>query len=213
MDNKLCCKHCKSTFGSVYNLTKHVKKFHFGDEDYLKTLFKRDNTQFNFSCNICHKNFNHKKNLTFHAKTHERHNQESETSTTPTEHNKPNLSAKCAMCHIDCRNKKTVLQHYVEVHDIRMKEKSLEFSKLEEFYAWKQQFEYDTNSKFVRESSKKWKTHKYLRFICHRSGQYVPEGKGILRTLIDCTFFDRKQTQRLVWRELICRDTTVFYIT
>jgi hypothetical protein len=31
---------------------------------------------------------------------------------------------------------------------------------------------------------------------------------GILRTLIDCTFFDRRQTQRVVWRELICRDTT-----
>jgi hypothetical protein len=25
--------------------------------------------------------------------------------------------------------------------------------------------------------------------------------------------FDRKQTQKVVWRELICRDTTVFYIT
>jgi hypothetical protein len=36
---------------------------------------------------------------------------------------------------------------------------------------------------------------------------------GILRTLIDCTVFDRRQTQRVVWRELICRDTTVFYIT
>jgi hypothetical protein len=34
----------------------------------------------------------------------------------------------------------------------------------------------------------------------------------ILRTLIDCTFFDRRQTQRVVWRELICRDATVFYI-
>jgi hypothetical protein len=36
---------------------------------------------------------------------------------------------------------------------------------------------------------------------------------GILRTLINCTFFDRRQTQKLVWRELICRDTTVFSIT
>jgi hypothetical protein len=36
---------------------------------------------------------------------------------------------------------------------------------------------------------------------------------GILHTLIDCTFLDRRQTQKLVWRELICRDTTVFYIT
>jgi hypothetical protein len=35
----------------------------------------------------------------------------------------------------------------------------------------------------------------------------------ILRTLIDCTFFDKRQTQKLLWRELICRDTTVFYIT
>jgi hypothetical protein len=35
----------------------------------------------------------------------------------------------------------------------------------------------------------------------------------ILRTLIDCTFFDRRQAQRVVWRELICRDATVFYIT
>jgi hypothetical protein len=36
---------------------------------------------------------------------------------------------------------------------------------------------------------------------------------GILRTLVDCTFFDRRQTQKPVWRELICRDTMVFYIT
>jgi hypothetical protein len=35
----------------------------------------------------------------------------------------------------------------------------------------------------------------------------------ILRTLVDCTFFDRRQTQKPVWRELICRDTMVFYIT
>jgi hypothetical protein len=33
----------------------------------------------------------------------------------------------------------------------------------------------------------------------------------ILRPLINCTFFDRRQTQRVVWRELICRGTTVFY--
>jgi hypothetical protein len=39
------------------------------------------------------------------------------------------------------------------------------------------------------------------------------EYAGVLRTPIDCTFFDRRQTQRVVWRELICRDTTVFYIT
>jgi hypothetical protein len=36
---------------------------------------------------------------------------------------------------------------------------------------------------------------------------------SILRTLIYCTFIDRRQTQRVVWRELIYRDTTVFYIT
>jgi hypothetical protein len=35
----------------------------------------------------------------------------------------------------------------------------------------------------------------------------------ILRTLIDCTFFDRRQSQKVVWWELICRDATVFYIT
>jgi hypothetical protein len=45
------------------------------------------------------------------------------------------------------------------------------------------------------------------------SAKFTKDKVGILRTLIDYTFFDRRQTQKLVWRELICRDTTVFYIT
>jgi hypothetical protein len=40
------------------------------------------------------------------------------------------------------------------------------------------------------------------------SFSYLP---SILRTLVDCTFFDRRQTQKPVWRELICREFSIFH--
>ncbi|CAG9765599.1 unnamed protein product [Ceutorhynchus assimilis] len=190
MDNnkidKLCCKYCKNEFGYLYNLRKHVNKFHSDDEDYLKTISKHSNSEFKFSCKMCHKNFNHKKNLKFHTKTHERQqDQVPEISTgITTEFNEPITgaitTAKCAMCQTECINNKAVLLHYAEAHDIVLKKKSFILPKLDEFYAWKRKFESDTNSRFFKvSSSNSCKTHKYIRFTCHRSGQYVPEGKGV----------------------------------
>lgn len=168
----LCCNHCKAKFGYLYNLKKHVRKFHSEDTDYLKTLSNRKKV-FKFFCDLCNRRFNKKSNYTFHRKSHVGHDQESKTS----EPSKLNTNAECAICHTKCLNKKSVLLHYVEAHNIVMKENSLNLANIDEFYEWKKQFEIDTNSRFIRESFNTVKTHKYFRFTCHRSGYYVPEGK------------------------------------
>jgi hypothetical protein len=50
-----------------------------------------------------------------------------------------------------------------------------------------------------------------VRLVCSFVyGLFCVGFSRILRTLIDCTFFDRRQIQRHVWRELIHKATTVF---
>lgn len=122
---------------------------------------------YNFTCTTCHKNFTHLRNFKAHVKTHQ--------PTSTSEHHK----LKCPLCKYDCV-KAEFFHHLESVHDLPISTETLNFSSSEEFILWKTNLEKQTSSSFIKKHGTKKNTN-FSRTIywCHRSGIYVPKGKGI----------------------------------
>lgn len=168
---RLVCEICKKTFCNNSNLKVHVKKIHH-DEVYLKSLQLHDKKEYQFCCDVCNKRFSLKRNLSFHRK---KHGEEAANNRANNIRNNNN----CSLCNNFCGSKSSVLNHYKVFHDILVEEKQIVFENKNEFVTWKDNFENKSNSKYVRETAKSCKNHKYLSLICHRSGKYLPVGKGL----------------------------------
>jgi len=69
------------------------------------------------------------------------------------------------------------------MHDIKIKEHSLEFTSSESFCSWKDQLEKSTNSCYVKEATKVSLNKTAIYYICNRSGKYITKNNEPLRTL------------------------------
>jgi hypothetical protein len=154
-----------------HDLRKHVKKFHAEKLDQIAPLKKHSNSSktktYNFSCDICEKNFNHKKHLTFHKKNH--HGILNVTS---------KAAKKCPLCSFRESSKTQLHNHFT--HEIEICLEKFEFSTKENFEVWKTSTEQNSKSQFVKECGDiTCKSHKTLSYVCHRSGVYKPEGQKV----------------------------------
>ncbi|XP_050311335.1 uncharacterized protein LOC126746956 isoform X1 [Anthonomus grandis grandis] len=121
----------------------------------------------------------HLRNLKFHIRTHRNSNNTSAPNITHPNTSTTTNANQCALCSDFCADRKTVIEHYRDFHNIPIEHKKLTFQSEEEFITWKLSFENDTNCKYVVNYQKCFKSHVAASFNCHRSGRYVPEGKNI----------------------------------
>ncbi|XP_050045139.1 uncharacterized protein [Dermacentor andersoni] len=90
-------------------------------------------------------------------------------------------SFKCDQCHnVRYNQREQLLRHLIEVHKFEYKYEQRRFRSLQDFFRWKQNEEKREKVCFVASSSgkpmyggriKRW-------YVCHRSGIYIPRGKG-----------------------------------
>lgn len=176
--NKVQCRACKTFFLNESNLRRHVKRFHNEKFDQLAPFRYKKPENYNYKCHICGKNFSKLKNKTYHLKR--AHN-----VSTPTVAQR--VSYKCPLCSFNSE-KDVLLKHFKEAHYIEVKETNMEVASAN-FQDWKDHLEWSTSSKFVlqykRTTKKEIATKSY---VCHRSGQYVPEGTGerLLKKIGSC---------------------------
>lgn len=165
------CSICHKSFSSPSNLRKHIKIFHPSEQTELNKLYHKNSKQFKFTCD-CGKNFNHKHHFKAHQKIH----------SSPSSINK-SVKKKCPLCDYSRLNKLKMLSHFKDTHFINIVSRKLEFSTLEEFLNWKADVENKTYSRYLRNSkykiSNNSESHETVYYCCHRSGSYIPKGKGI----------------------------------
>lgn len=160
------CSHCSKVFTLLSILTEHVQISH---PEKLKHLDKPTKT-YKYKCSFCRRQFNHINNLRFHERKFH-------SSSVPTKKS----THQCPLCSLDV-TKKTFSEHFQDVHNIQIETENLEFRSVEEFTRWKESMENESKSKFVKErGSCKNKYFNEHYYVCHRSGYYVSEGKGIRR--------------------------------
>ncbi|XP_072384455.1 uncharacterized protein [Diabrotica undecimpunctata] len=160
------CKNCKKVFLNTSNLRKHIKKFH-------PELVQVEVVNYNFKCRICGNNFNHKKHLRYHEKTHKN---VVDTSTEDSKINKD--SKKCPLCNFHSSYVAELHTHFQEEHNLILESETLQFSNLASFQEWKYSIESSTKTKYVKVENFSAKTHKTMKFLCHRSGCFNSESKG-----------------------------------
>lgn len=160
------CSHCLKVFTLLSILTEHVQIAH---PEKCKNLDKPTKT-YKYKCNLCRRQFNHINNLKFHERKFH-------SSSVPTKKS----THKCPLCSLDV-TKKTFFEHFHDVHNIRIETENLEFRSVDDFTKWKENMENESKSKFVKErGSCKNKYFNEHYYVCHRSGYYISEGKGIRR--------------------------------
>lgn len=78
----------------------------------------------------------------------------------------------CALCGYPAAFRREMVTHY-EQHDIVFKQQRLSFPSMEEFCAWKDAFERQEGSKFVKpRADNKLKTCRKIYFACQTNGVY-----------------------------------------
>lgn len=152
------CEECQKNFTHERHYKHHLKSHQ------LPSAIKKN---FEFACDHCDKKFALKRHLTFHLKDHGIFTQKEIKD-----------KRKCPLCDYINSYKKELYIHFAQTHDIEIKVEELQFEKIDNFNDWKKSIENDTKSKFVKEcGTKSTKTNKESKFICHRSGCYIPTGK------------------------------------
>ncbi|XP_075238163.1 uncharacterized protein LOC142334211 [Lycorma delicatula] len=156
IEKKFVCKICGAQFNYKYNLRKHENKKHN-----LRPTEKKEKP---FACSDCNSKYSTKNILRRHI--HKVHTKVSKI-----------FLVNCALCSF-YGTKKDMFPHYKEYHDITVITKNKTFANFGDFVNWKEKLELETKSKFIKQRSSHSK-HKYQYFICHRSGFYIPKGKGL----------------------------------
>ncbi|KAK9878946.1 hypothetical protein WA026_003767 [Henosepilachna vigintioctopunctata] len=171
--DKYKCYVCESSYSNISNLRKHLRKFHPEKLSDIAPLLK-DNTNFKYPCDQCSKKFNCIRNFKYHQrKCHP------DIAQPITRISKPSKINKCPLCSFGNPERKMLLHHFKEEHDIEVTMKPVEVTTPEEFFKWKDSFEKETNTKFVKEYHFSCTSHDVVSYICHRSGYYNPKGKGL----------------------------------
>ncbi|KAJ8917549.1 hypothetical protein NQ315_005598 [Exocentrus adspersus] len=151
------CDQCDSIFLKKCGLASHVLwKHHRSRKPSKKQTF----------CETCGKEFGRNDNLQRHQNV-----------CLKIVRNK----VKCSLCDFRGDSRKLVNEHYYKCHDVTVRERYLEFDTFDEFLLWKEQYEKDTKSRFVKPyGTKRLKDgQKVYRYTCHRDGRYFSKGVGI----------------------------------
>lgn len=166
VSKQFSCFSCESAFCNFSNLKRHVLKFHPSEVNQLESS-KRflDN---NFLCDTCGKKFMYQSSLKFHKRSHEEEKPPSKQITN---------NQRCPLCDFTA-DKTSVIRHFEEVHDITIVKETISFDTTEQFQIWKNDFEKESKTRFVKKNSKSSANNKNISFICHRSGKYISESKG-----------------------------------
>ncbi|KAG5887699.1 hypothetical protein JTB14_010770 [Gonioctena quinquepunctata] len=167
----IICNVCNSAFKRIYDLRKHVKKYHKdANIDDIAPLGKYSAEKtYKFNCDVCKKNFNHKNNLTYHKKRN--HGMINDSN--------KRKALKCPLCEFEASPKTQMYSHFVETHDFEICFERIAFSRKEEFERWKVSMEQCTNSLFVKiKGDFQYKSKTIISYTCHRSGFYIPGGEN-----------------------------------
>lgn len=157
-----------------------MKKFHPDSVEELAPMKYKNSKNFLFSCTICKSNYNDKNNFLHHQRKHQASTSESPLPKTNTITKTRRTTTKCPMCSYSALRMQ-LHQHIEETHNIKINSIEKEFISQHEFKERKNNIELQTKSKFVIERRRNFKTKKVTMYRCHRSGNYVPEGKGLRR--------------------------------
>ncbi|XP_037511988.1 uncharacterized protein LOC119388349 [Rhipicephalus sanguineus] len=90
-------------------------------------------------------------------------------------------SFKCDQCHnVRYNQREQLLKHLIEMHQFEYKYEQRRFRSLQDFFRWKQNEERREKVCFVAHSSGKTLYGGRIKrwYVCHRSGSYIPRGKG-----------------------------------
>ncbi|BES94986.1 Zinc finger protein [Nesidiocoris tenuis] len=89
----------------------------------------------------------------------------------------------CLLCdHLVSKNRKGVIEHYIEGHGVQLQEHILSFSNMTEFEVWKSNVERTDVCHFVHSQGPKNRNgFRVLYLRCFRSGDFRSEGKGLRR--------------------------------
>lgn len=93
-------------------------------------------------------------------------------------------SFKCDQCHnVRYNQREQLLKHLIEMHKFEYKYEQRRFRSMQDFFRWKQSEEKREKVCFVASSSGKTLCRGRFKrlYMCHRSGNYIPRGKGYRR--------------------------------
>lgn len=165
---KYSCSECGKEYNYNKNLRQHVSKAHSDKLSEIAPLLKCQKS-YTYQCGSCDKNFNHEYNLKRHTK--EFH------GTGFLVKNK----LKCVLCVFETNAEKNLFEHFETTHNVPVKSEDLQLTSFESFLKWKEQTEQETLSRYVKKRGSHSSANKTVRhyYICHRSGHFTSESKGI----------------------------------
>ncbi|XP_050500770.1 uncharacterized protein LOC126880760 [Diabrotica virgifera virgifera] len=145
-----------------YMKTTILNSIHYSDKEKELTKSK----SFKYECENCQKHFNDINNFKKHKKTHESSD--------------PKKQHKCILCNAEELTKSEIHSHFKVVHEIVLTSEVLKFPTCDDFHTWKNQIERTTQSSFINEhGSYNTKDYKRLKYVCHRSGLFKSQSKGL----------------------------------
>ena len=149
-------------------MKKHVKNKHPDLQHDLAPNI-RDTKNYKYKCDVCVCQFNDIYNLNSHVR-------KMHMKTVEVRFHK---LKKCPKCRFEAVTDK-IKKHFHTEHDINIESVSLEFNDFNAFCKWKKNLEKEEKCKSISKWGKASSevSDKYY-YICHRSGSYIAEGKGL----------------------------------
>ncbi|KFM81060.1 hypothetical protein X975_20238, partial [Stegodyphus mimosarum] len=164
MDGNFLCLECSKSYTFRRNLRAHIIKSH---PSKLEELAPTLRTAGKFPCNDCEKIFSKQHFLRAHERT---------------EHGKSyicNMKRKCPLCDFSS-TKAELMKHFENSHNVCIITENLQFPSFQEFIVWKKDIETKRKCTFsVERGVQKTKLNTKHFFVCHRSGNYTPQGNGL----------------------------------
>uniref|UniRef100_A0A146M4Q8 Uncharacterized protein n=1 Tax=Lygus hesperus TaxID=30085 RepID=A0A146M4Q8_LYGHE len=158
----LPCPDCTKTFPDQVTLNIHNRRNHQARS---------------FECFHCNYTTKFKFGLARHMKVHSNFNRSKQVHRRRRNLDAPSLN--CPLCSVfHCFERNEMVEHYIQVHDVKVVEKSLEFRNFEEFLQWKRETEVTGSFRFVLKSKYKSLSTKTSWFRCFRDGYFKPKGEG-----------------------------------
>lgn len=165
LKSKFHCDTCDRAYESYRSLRRHVLTFHPSDIQNLVPPSKV-NSNFEYKCDICNKNFNKKYHLMHHKRN--MHNDNTYINTN---------YFLCPICG-DGIEKKVYADHVQLAHDISFEIENFQFSSFSDFSKWKDNIECNSNSKYSKYRGAKQSGSQMIHyFSCHRSGFHCRKGE------------------------------------